>query len=98
MDQQLGKAGSLFADLMRLELVLFDRVDRQLRARRGLPLPGSNRRAASIRATVGFLRVREIADTLIVTVGGASKLIDRMEEAGHVQRKTDPDDRRVSRI
>jgi DNA-binding MarR family transcriptional regulator len=33
-----------------------------------------------------------------VTVGGTSKLVDRIETAGLIAREPDPDDRRASRV
>jgi DNA-binding MarR family transcriptional regulator len=33
-----------------------------------------------------------------VTVGGTSKLVDRIERAGFLARQPDPDDRRASRV
>ncbi len=43
----------------------------------------------------GALRMSEIADRLILTRGGVTKLVDRLEEAGYVERRSSPSDRRV---
>jgi MarR family transcriptional regulator, organic hydroperoxide resistance regulator len=40
--------------------------------------------------------VHDIATTLSITTGGASKLIDRIEGAGLCRRRPNPDDRRSS--
>jgi DNA-binding MarR family transcriptional regulator len=41
-------------------------------------------------------RVHDIADELAITIGGTSKLVDRIEASGHCRRRPDPDDRRSS--
>ncbi|MGC0343904.1 MarR family winged helix-turn-helix transcriptional regulator [Streptomyces sp. SLBN-8D4] len=40
------------------------------------------------------LSMRAVAQEQILTTGGATRLVDRMEVAGLVERKEDPDDRR----
>jgi DNA-binding MarR family transcriptional regulator len=41
---------------------------------------------------------QELAERLLVTKGNVCGLLDRMESAGLVQRKPDPEDRRVNRL
>ena len=41
-------------------------------------------------------RVQDIATELNITVGGTSKIVDRIEAAGHCARRANPDDRRSS--
>jgi DNA-binding MarR family transcriptional regulator len=43
-------------------------------------------------------RVYDIAEELSITVGGTSKLVDRIEAAGYCVRRANPDDRRSSII
>jgi DNA-binding MarR family transcriptional regulator len=44
------------------------------------------------------MRVGDLAQALRVTMGGTSKLVDRIERAGLIGRELDPDDRRASRV
>jgi len=44
----------------------------------------------------GPTRMNELADELILSRGGATRLIARMEEAGFVERQTPPHDRRAT--
>jgi DNA-binding MarR family transcriptional regulator len=41
-------------------------------------------------------RMNELADELILSRGGATRLVTRMEEAGFVERQTPPTDRRAT--
>ena len=47
-------------------------------------------------AQKGPTRMNELADELILSRGGATRLIARMEEAGFVARETPPHDRRAT--
>ena len=44
----------------------------------------------------GPTRMNELADELVLSRGGATRLIARMEEAGYVERQTPPEDRRAT--
>lgn len=46
----------------------------------------------------GSLRMTDIADLLILSRGGTTKLVDRLEQAGLVARVAAPDDRRVTMV
>src|SRR5215210_4034801 len=85
-------------DLVRLEIVLWDRVDARLRESHELPLAFFESLLCISRAPRGSMRVGDLARTLRVTVGGTSKLVDRIERAGLIAREPDPDDRRASRV
>jgi DNA-binding MarR family transcriptional regulator len=86
----------LFSDLVRLEIELYDALDRRLRDDFDLPL-GSFELMQVIARTAGC-RVYDIVSRLSITVGGASKAVDRIEAAGHCVRRSNPDDRRSSII
>src|SRR4051812_46759981 len=85
-------------DLIRLEIALWERVDARLRESHELPLAFFESLLFISRAPRGSMRVGDLARALRVTVGGTSKLVDRIERAGLIAREPDPDDRRASRV
>ena len=87
------------SDLIRLEIVLWDRVDTRLKRDHALPLASFEALAALAQAPGGGgLRVGDLARALRITVGGASKLVDRVAAAGLLRREADGEDRRASRL
>ncbi len=92
----MAELPALFADLVRLEIELWDAVEARLRAELGVGL-GTAQTLAVI-ATVQDCRVHDIVRRLSITVGGASKTVDRLELGGLVARRPHPNDRRSSVI
>ncbi len=86
------------SDLIRLEIVLWERVDARLREEHELPLSFFESLYFISRSRDSGLRIGDLAQALGVTVGGTSKLADRIERAGLIRREPDPDDRRASRV
>jgi DNA-binding MarR family transcriptional regulator len=87
------------ADLIRLEIVVWERIDRRLRARHQLPLALFEALYFLSRAPDGpAMRVGDLARVIRITVGGTSKLVDRAEAAGLLTRAPDPGDRRAARL
>lgn len=86
----------LFSDLVRFETELWDAVDRRLRSELDLPLSWFE--PMLIIDELDGCRVHDIAEALSITVGGTSKLVDRIESAGLCERRPNPDDRRSSLI
>lgn len=86
------------SDLVRLEIRLWNRVDTRLREEHDLSLAFFWPLYVVAHAPEESLRVGEIAGALGLTVGGASKIVDRIVSAGLLQREPDPADRRASRI
>ncbi len=84
----------LFSELIRLEIELWNAADARLRVGHDLPL--GRFEAMQIIARHGACRVQDIALAMVITVGGTSKLVDRLEAAGHCVRRANPDDRRSS--
>ncbi len=85
---------TLFRELVRFEIELWAGLDERLRAELGVPL--GTVEPMRIIARTPNCRVFDIANDLSVTVGGVSKGIDRLEKAGYVARRANPDDRRSS--
>jgi len=86
----------LFSDIVRLEIELWDAVDRRLRETPGISMGDFD--VMQIVARTPSCRVYDIAEQLSVTVGGISKAVDRLERRGHVARRSNPEDRRSSLI
>ena len=84
----------LFSALTRLETEMWGAVDARLRQECGVPL--GRFEAMVVVSSLGTCRVFDIASALAITVGGASKLVDRVEAAGYCSRKMNPGDRRSS--
>ena len=86
----------LFSELTRLETELWDALDSRLRKEHGLPM--SRFEPMAVVDRLGACRVFDVASALAITVGGTSKLIDRIEKSGYCRRRNNPDDRRSSLI
>jgi len=86
----------LFHQLVRFETELWNAVDARLRAEFDLPL--SRLEPMQVIARRPSCRVYDIAEELSITIGGTSKLVDRIEAAGYCVRRANPDDRRSSII
>jgi DNA-binding MarR family transcriptional regulator len=83
---------ALFTQLTRFEGDVRNAVDKRLRSDHGLQLTWFE--AMHAMSTNPTCRVLDIKDELSITVGGASKLVDRIEAAGLCRRRTNPNDRR----
>ena len=92
---QVDLAG-LFNDLVRLETELWGVVDHRLREEHDLPLSWFE--PMQIVDQVADCRVIDIANSLSITVGGVSKLVDRIERAGWCARARNPKDARSSLV
>jgi len=85
-------------DLIGLEIVLWERVDNQLKAQHDLSHAFFQSLYFIGGSPDGSLRIGDLARSLRITVGATSKLVDRIEAAGLISRKNDADDRRASRL
>ncbi|MBM2619921.1 winged helix-turn-helix transcriptional regulator [Actinoplanes sp. LDG1-06] len=83
-------------DLVRVEILLWEHVDARLKQAHDLSLAAFE----TLFALEGSdtLRIGDLAQSLRITVGGASKLAERVRAAGLIERRPDPGDRRASLI
>jgi DNA-binding MarR family transcriptional regulator len=86
----------LFRDLVRLETELWNRVEVTVQHAHGVPLAWLE--IMQVVAATEGCRVLDIARALSITVGGASKVVDKVEAAGLCRRNPNPTDGRSSLI
>jgi DNA-binding MarR family transcriptional regulator len=86
----------VFSEVVRLETEVWNAADARLRADFDLPL--SRYEPMRVIERRGTCRVNDIAAELVITIGGTSKLIDRIEASGHCRRRPNPEDGRSSII
>jgi DNA-binding MarR family transcriptional regulator len=86
------------SDLIRLEIALWDRIDARLRNEHDLPLAFFESLFFIGHSPDGRLQVGELARAIRITVGGASKVVDRIEAAGLIRREAVVDDRRACHL
>ena len=89
-------SAELFSELIRYETELWNAVEARLRQMHGLDLSWFEPMQVIERTPA--CRVNDIAEALSITVGGTSKLVDRIEAAGWCQRRSNPNDSRSSLI
>ncbi|MFD3745485.1 MarR family winged helix-turn-helix transcriptional regulator [Nocardia sp. NPDC058633] len=87
---------SLYDNLIRYEIELWSAIDAALRAECDLQLTWFE--ILRFLADHGGNRVQDIAAEFAITVGGTSKVVDRIEAAGYCARRANPDDRRSSLV
>lgn len=88
------QATELFLDLVRVETRLYNAAEARLRTVHDLTL--GQFQLLTLIDRVPDCRVQDIVQDIAITVGAASKAVDRMENAGLCQRSANPDDRRSS--
>jgi DNA-binding MarR family transcriptional regulator len=81
-----------FGRLVRAQTRLWNAVDARVRAEHGVPLTQVT--ALQVIAGTEACKVGDLVGTLHITVGGASKVVDRLVAAGHVGRVANDRDRR----
>jgi DNA-binding MarR family transcriptional regulator len=85
---------TVFDDLVRFQIELWNQVDARLNRDLGIAL-GQFEGMRAI-ANIDGSRVYDVAEELVITIGGASKLVDRIQANGYCERQSNPDDRRSS--
>lgn len=87
----------LFRDLVRLETEVWNRLEAIVHQAHGVPLAWLEIMKV-VDVTEGVCRVLDIARALSITVGGASKVVDKVEAAGLCRRQRNPADGRSNLI
>jgi len=90
----MTELSQLFDDLVRTETRLYNAIDARLREQHGLALGQYELLQIISRRT--DCRVLDIVRTVGITVGAASKAVDRLEAAGWCRRRVNEQDRRSS--
>lgn len=88
---------SFFDAVLRYEIGLWEVLDGALQSAHDVSL-GRLQALRVVGERGGTARVQDVANDLSVTVGAASKLVDRLERDGTALRSPNPDDRRSSLI
>ena len=88
----------LFGQLLAVNARLARDLDATLEANCDLPLAWFEVLVRLHQAPEGRLRVSQIADAIVHSNGGTTRLIDRMERTGLVERRLCPSDRRAIHV
>src|SRR3954468_17259085 len=86
----------VFDELVKYEIELWDAIDTRLRAECDLQLTWF--KVIQLLERLPEARVQDIAAEFSITVGGTSKVVDRLEGSGLCRRRPNPHDRRSSVI
>jgi DNA-binding MarR family transcriptional regulator len=82
--------------LLRTHARITHELDEQLRSEHGLPLSSYDVLVQLCSAPGGELRMSELADAVVISRSGLTRLVDRLERDGLVVRRECPDDARGS--
>ncbi|MFT4034461.1 MAG: MarR family transcriptional regulator [Patulibacter sp.] len=82
--------------VLQLQARTTELIVKELEARTGLPASWYELMACLSGGDEHGCRMNELADELLISRGGATKLVARLEQAGYVERITPPDDRRAT--
>ena len=92
---KLTVSGEALAALLLSQRVMFDAVDRRLRAELGLSFPLFEALFVLSVAPEGRLRMVDIQRRMLVSKSNVTQLIDKLEAEGLVEREASPTDRRL---
>jgi DNA-binding MarR family transcriptional regulator len=94
--QEPGEGLSAWLSLLQAHSVLTDVLERELEQRAGLDLGFFEVLFHLTSAPEGRMSMQELAQTILLSKSGVTRLVDRMEKAGLVERAACPSDRRVT--
>jgi DNA-binding MarR family transcriptional regulator len=80
---------------LRTYAVLVDRLEHELQRERNMPLTWFDVLAQLEGAPQGRMKMRDLADSVLLSKSGVTRLVDRMERAGLIERGPCPTDRRI---
>jgi DNA-binding MarR family transcriptional regulator len=85
---------NVWAAFLHAHAALVDALEAELQARRELPLTWFDVLVTLARAPRAEMRMQDLARDVLLSKSGLTRLFDRMEQAGLVERKSCPQDRR----
>src|SRR2546421_9570902 len=91
-----GRRLEAWQALLLAQRALLDRLEDDLRREHGLPLSSYEVLLFLSRAPGRRLRMHELAESVLLTPSGITRLVDRLEGEGLVGRESCPTDRRGS--
>ncbi len=83
--------------MLHFSFVLKAEIEARLGSEVGIGL-ADHEALINIRLCDGDLKMSDLADQLVLSRGGITKLVDRLERAGYVRRAPSADDRRVTMV
>ncbi len=89
-----GRELAAWRAFLRAHATLLGTLERELEAQRCMPIAFYDVLAQLAEADGGRLRMRELAEAVLLSRSGLTRLVDRMERAGYVSRERCTDDRR----
>jgi DNA-binding MarR family transcriptional regulator len=84
----------IWESFLRAHHRLIAQLDRELRQQHDLPLEWYDV-LLQLHNAGGHRKMGELAEAVLITAPNCTRLVDRMEQAGLVERTVDPDDRRA---
>jgi DNA-binding MarR family transcriptional regulator len=95
MDRPVGERSLVaWTTLVSAHASVVEAVEERLMAEAGLPLPWHEVLVRVSRAGEDLMRMQELARSVLLSKSGLTRLADRMEQAGLIERRACPSDRR----
>jgi DNA-binding MarR family transcriptional regulator len=97
MDKSISQKGiAAWRAFLEAHAIIIRALEREMEEEQGLPLTWYDILVHLDHAPQGRLRMQALAECLLLSRSGVTRLIDRMEQGGLVRRESCPDDRRGS--
>lgn len=87
---------SAYGRLVEAQRLLHRAFDRSLREQVGISVVWYEALLRIAKSDGRHMPINELGEAMVLTSGGATRLVDRLEESGYVERVACPTDRRVS--